>query len=217
MTLSILKILAFFRHPVRLFTDGSAIVCSRLQIRKGNVLQTSHSIIKKSKVSVVGNDNSIDIGKSDIYQSVISVTGRNNRLIIGDYTRIYNLTLIIKSDNCSISIGDRTSFGGGQVVCAGEGNSISFGKDCMIAEGVDIWNSDTHIITIQGKPVENHKPITIQDHVWLGKDVTVLKGVTIGADAIIGMKSIVTRDIRPGTVNAGVPAIEIKDCANWVR
>ncbi len=217
MTSSFLKILAFFSHPARLFSEGSAIAFTRFHLQKGNVLRTCNSIIKKSKLSVIGNGNSIEIGKADLYRSVISIVGKNNRLIIGGSSRIYNLTLIIKSDNSTITIGERTSFAGGHVVCAGESNSISFGKDCMIAEGVDIWNSDTHTITIQGEPLVNHKPITIQDHVWLGKDVTVLKGVTIGADAIIGMRSIVTRDIRPGTVNAGVPAIEIKDGANWVR
>ena len=87
----------------------------------------------------------------------------------------------------------------------------------MIAEGVDIWNSDTHIITIKGKKIENHKPISIQNHVWLGKDVTVLKGVTIGENAIVGMKSVVTHDIGPGVISAGIPAIEIHEGANWER
>ena len=85
----------------------------------------------------------------------------------------------------------------------------------MIAEGVDIWNSDTHVISINGKKLESYKPIVFKDHVWLGKNVTVLKGVTIGENSIVGMRSVVTHDIRPGTVNAGVPAKELMDGANW--
>ena len=212
-----LKAIAFLSHPVRFCSDGSVILVSRLRIRKGNYLRTHHTDIKKSTLSISGNNNSLDICEADIYRSSISITGQNNRLSIGNNTKIYNLTLIIKSDNCSVIIAEGTTFGGGNVICMGDGNSIHIGKHCMIAEGVDIWNSDTHIITIQGKAIDNHKPIAIHDHVWLGKDVTVLKGVTIGKNAIVGMKSVVTHDIRPNTINAGVPAVEVRDGADWER
>lgn len=217
MKKTLIKILAFVTHPRRLCAEGSAIVASRLRIRKGTFFKTDHAEIKKSVFSVSGEGNRIELGKADIYNSTILIEGSNCSLQIGDNTRIYNLKLQIKSDNCLVSIGQCTTFAGGTIVCAGNGNQITVGKRCMIAEGVDIWNSDTHMITIQGKEITNHQPITIMDHVWLGKGATVLKGVTIGANAIVGMKSVVTHDINPGTVNAGVPAAEIRDGANWHR
>lgn len=141
--------------------------------------------------------------------------GNNCHLTIHESAKIYNINLCIKSNDCTVTIGNYSSFGGGNIVCAGDGNSILFGKNCMIAEGVDIWNSNTHVITVNGHDLENHKPIIIHDHVWLGKDVTVLKGVTIGENAIIGMKSVVTHNICPGTINAGVPTRELQKNANW--
>lgn len=51
----------------------------------------------------------------------------------------------------------------------------------------------------------NDKPITIGDNVWLGANVTELPGVTIGKDAIIGGRSVVTKDIPENVIAAGDP------------
>lgn len=50
------------------------------------------------------------------------------------------------------------------------------------------------------------RPIHIGDRVWLGGGVTVLPGVTIGDDAVVGAGSVVTRDVPAGAIAAGVPA-----------
>ena len=52
--------------------------------------------------------------------------------------------------------------------------------------------------------------IVIQEYVWIGCNVTVLPGVTIGEGAVIGAGSVVTRDVSPYTVVAGNPARVIK-------
>ena len=123
--------------------------------------------------------------------------------------------VIKKARNSFIEIGAASHLGGGTVVCAGNDNHIRIGESCMIAEDVEIWNSDTHVITIQGKDVTNFRPIAIGNHVWLGKGVTVLKGVTIGDNAVVGMKSVVTHDLRACTINAGIPAKVIQENINW--
>ena len=210
-----LKLLSLFQHPRRLISEKSVIAASRFSVPKGNSFKTNHSRIKKSRVSVSGKRNSILVDCADLFNSHIVIEGNDNQIIIKGDTRIYNLHLIVKADHGLVDINEHTSFGGGTVVCAGPGNAIYIGKNCMIAEEVEIWNSDTHTITVNGKELENCKPITIHDHVWLGKGITVLKGVSIGENAIVGMKSVVTHDIRPGTINAGVPATEIRQNANW--
>jgi maltose O-acetyltransferase len=48
--------------------------------------------------------------------------------------------------------------------------------------------------------------VLIGDNVWLSVNVTVLKGVTIGANTIVGAGSVVTRSLPAGVVAAGVPA-----------
>ncbi len=49
-------------------------------------------------------------------------------------------------------------------------------------------------------------PVIIEDDVWLGANVVVLKGVTIGAGSIIAANSVVTKSIPPGVVAGGTPA-----------
>ncbi len=53
---------------------------------------------------------------------------------------------------------------------------------------------------------ERAAPITLGDNVWLGGNVTVLPGVTIGADTVVGAGSVVTRDLPARVVAAGNPA-----------
>ena len=54
-------------------------------------------------------------------------------------------------------------------------------------------------------------PIRIADKAWLGMNVTVLKGVTIGEGAVVAAGSIVTKDVPPWTLVAGNPARVIKE------
>lgn len=60
------------------------------------------------------------------------------------------------------------------------------------------------------KYVEFGHPIRIEDDCWLGSNVTVLPGVTVGRGSTIGAGSVVTRDIPPYSVAVGVPARVIK-------
>ena len=59
--------------------------------------------------------------------------------------------------------------------------------------------------------LEYCKPITIGDNVWIGGNVTINGGVTIGSGCVIGSGSVVTRDIPPGVIAAGVPCKVIRE------
>ena len=58
--------------------------------------------------------------------------------------------------------------------------------------------------------VVKDEAIVIESKVWIGFDVTILKGVTVGEGAVIGAKSIVTKNVEPWTVVAGNPAVVVK-------
>ena len=53
-------------------------------------------------------------------------------------------------------------------------------------------------------------PVVIEDNVWIGANVTVMPGVTIGKHSVVAAGSVVTTDIPPDTMAAGVPAKIIK-------
>jgi maltose O-acetyltransferase len=57
----------------------------------------------------------------------------------------------------------------------------------------------------------DRRPIVIEDGAWLGARVTVLPGVTIGAGSVVAAGAVVTRDVPPNTVVAGVPARVLRE------
>ena len=87
--------------------------------------------------------------------------------------------------------------------------AVRIGDRCLIGQYAIIMDCDHH----DPDGSEGHgspRPIVIEDHVWMGARVTVLKGVTIGARSVIGAGSVVTHDIPPGVLAAGLPARVIK-------
>lgn len=90
---------------------------------------------------------------------------------------------------------------------------IEIGENVAISHDVTIMDSDAHEGLWEG--YEKTKPIKIGNHVWIGTRVTILKGVTIGDNAIIAAGSVVTKDVPNNTVVAGVPAKVIKININW--
>jgi acetyltransferase-like isoleucine patch superfamily enzyme len=111
----------------------------------------------------------------------------------------------------TITIGDRTSIE--PHVHIGAAADLRIGSDVVIGSHVFITdhdhsyeNLDEHI----GEQPLSVAQTRIEDFVWLGEWVSVLKGVTIGHHAIIGANSVVTRDIPPYAIAVGSPARVVK-------
>jgi galactoside O-acetyltransferase len=67
---------------------------------------------------------------------------------------------------------------------------------------------------MSGKKVWTHverQPVTIESKAWIGFNVIILKGVTIGEGAIVGAGSVVTKDVPPYTIVGGNPARVIRE------
>jgi acetyltransferase-like isoleucine patch superfamily enzyme len=91
--------------------------------------------------------------------------------------------------------------------------SMTMGQDVAISESVVIRDSDNH--QLEGSPREATAPIVIGDHVWIGMHAIILKGVTIGDGAVVAAGSVVTRDVPPGCLVAGIPAKVLKENVTW--
>lgn len=90
------------------------------------------------------------------------------------------------------------------------GCQVSIGANCYITSGNHAFSRRDIPIQCQGF---SSREVVIGDDVWIGCNAVVLPGVTIGTGAIIGAGSVVTRDVPPYEVWAGVPARKIKDRA----
>jgi acetyltransferase-like isoleucine patch superfamily enzyme len=104
------------------------------------------------------------------------------------------------------------------------GRAVFIGHDCAFTGGAAIDIADQVMIAHKvnlvtaGHPVEPDKrrdyitaaPITIDRNVWIGAAATILPGVSIGADSVVAAGAVVTHDVPPATLVAGVPARVVK-------
>ena len=113
----------------------------------------------------------------------------------------------IRVAGINLKIGKNTFIGDETILFGTVGTNIKIGKNCDISGRVNIITGTHQIGTIEEAAGEGYgKDITIEDGVWIGFGSTILPGVTIGKAAIIAAGSVVTHNVAPGTMVAGVPA-----------
>lgn len=116
----------------------------------------------------------------------------------------------------NMSIGDCTSIPKGSVFFCTEaelriGKKVIFGPHPTIITGdhrIDVVGK--YIIDSHEKLPENDAPVVIEDDVWTGANVTILKGVTIGRGSVIAAGAVVTKSCPPYSIVGGVPAKVLK-------
>lgn len=86
---------------------------------------------------------------------------------------------------------------------------VSIGRECQIGQYVIINDNDYHDIEDKRR-LPPSSAVVLEDRVWLGARVIVLKGVHIGHDSVAGAGSVVTHDVPPRTIVAGVPATIVR-------
>ncbi|MGN7387712.1 acyltransferase [Sporosarcina sp. SAFN-015] len=120
-------------------------------------------------------------------------------------------TVIIVNNNANLYIGDNTYIAGDSKIYAVK--EIRIGSDCALSWGLTIIDSDFHTLLPDQK--EKVNSISIGNHVWIGCNVTVLKGVTIGDNSVVAANSVVNKDVPPNTLVGGSPAEVIKTDVDW--
>lgn len=118
----------------------------------------------------------------------------------------------------NLSVGEYTSIPKGSVIyCTGAsctiGNKVLFGPKPVIITGdhrIDLLGKHVIDITDEEKLPENDQPVVIEDGVWTGANVIILKGVTIGRGSVVAAGSVVTKSCAPYSIIGGVPAKLIK-------
>jgi len=108
----------------------------------------------------------------------------------------------------NITVG-RAVFIGSQ--CAFTGHAaINIADQVMIAHKVNLVTAGHPVEPDKRRAYITAEPITIDTNVWIGAAATILPGVTIGADAVVAAGAVVTHDVPPATLVAGVPATVIR-------
>lgn len=143
---------------------------------------------------------------------------RSGRIQLGHFTRLATGVRVESVGErpdapARISIGDYTRVGEGTRIYARR--SVTIGSGCAISWNCTITDVGMPDVGADAAADERAAPIVIEDHVWIGCNVQILNGVTIGAGAVIAAGSVVTSDVPPGTLMMGNPARAVREVALW--
>lgn len=187
-----------------------------------NVVVYNGAILSNVVFDIVGNNNSIKIGRSCIINSVeFSIKGNNHSVTIGEGCRFSQGGSIVCEDEfCKVEIGDRTTFVDVHIAVTESGSAITIGRDCLFAYDIDVRSGDSHSIidTQTNERINYAEDVSIGNHVWIAAHCIILKGTSIPDGSVLAGGSVATREFsQKGTIIAGNPARVVREGVSWTR
>ncbi len=169
----------------RLMELGKNFIVTRFYLRKASKMG---KIVFTKRKPDIENQGYLELGNvvriwSNVNRCRLAVK-KGGKLIIGNNVRL-----------------------NGPIISAS--NEIRIGNNCRIAPQVYLMDGDFHAVENRLSAGKS-KPIIIEDDAWLATRCMVLKGVTIGKGAVVAAGAVVTKDVPPYTMVAGVPAKPVK-------
>jgi acetyltransferase-like isoleucine patch superfamily enzyme len=206
-----------------------------LRLRMGRVLRRSGLWPRKSQTIGPAEHTYYTLGENSLVEAinvqVRNTTERRPFVVIGKSSYISG-SYVFERGIGQITIGDQTFIGSGSLFVCAQQQGISIGNHVLISWGCTFSDTNAHSLdagvrrhdvvdwlrsaregntgTYKNWEGVKSAPIVVENDAWLGFGAVVLKGVTIGAGAVVGAQSVVTRDVAPNTVVAGNPARLLK-------
>lgn len=184
------------------------------------MLLSSHSIFDLHDTATINLSQEVDFGWCNMKKSRLETAlcmAKRSMLQFGGGKNIKQIQIgygsyIQVGSNACLKIGDSFVNREVKIIC---NQSITIGDECIIAMGTVIRDNDGGTHRFLSDDYINSKPIVIQNHVWIGENVMVLKGVTIGEGSVVGANSLVTKDIPPHCLAIGSPAKVVRENISW--
>ncbi len=184
------------------------------------------------RLKVDGRGNTIHVKKLRNHLGVINITiiGNNNEIIIDNGCNVSNSLDIYLGqnhhnfgpiENAKLYIGKNCSFESCEIITFNSNSKIKIGDRCMVSYNVSLYHTDGHPIMDYGTGniINKVKDMNIGEHVWLGKNTTILKNSNIPNNSIVGWGSVVSGAYYSkngsGVVLAGNPAKVVKEGIIW--
>lgn len=171
-------------------------------------LKETHGMLLVGKNVRITHGKHIRCGKNVKFEDFSEIHGLcSEGLNFGDYVTISRGVMIRPSSyyggdyGIGLTMGEHSSIGPyGYVGCSGRitiGKNVMFGPKCSLFAENHVFSNKNSSIKSQGV---QQKGITIEDDCWIGSNVTILDGVTIGKGSVIGAGTLVTKDIKAGSI-----------------
>jgi acetyltransferase-like isoleucine patch superfamily enzyme len=119
----------------------------------------------------------------------------------------------------NLTIGDRVGLSNSTIVCM---KSVSIENDVYLGGGSQIYDTDFHSVRADergrpGNPGTRTRPVVVRARAFVGGHSTILKGVTVGEEAVVGAGSVVRSDVPERQIWAGNPAVFVRDLRTGER
>ena len=147
-------------------------------------------------------------GDQLVIKGKIKVRGK---VVVGKRVTIGSDSSLLAIKNGIIKLGDNVYFNGGIISST---LSVELGNDVIVS--ADALIIDHNGFGLDGNPPVE-KPVKIGNHVWIGVRATILKGVTIGDNSVIGAASVVAEDVEPNSIVVGNPARRIRETTGYTH
>ncbi len=204
------------RYELATLLFGSFPGAVGLQLRR---LVYPSLIARVGKGTIFGRDvvlrhpGKIAIGDNVVVDDgcVLDARGESNAgIVIGNEVMLAR-QVVLGCKNGDIRVGDGVGIGAYSIVHAIGSSGVTVGNNAVIGAytylvGGSHYHYERTDIPIAQQGLDLKGGIRIGDNVWLGARVTVLDGVTVGRDAIVGAGAVVTKDVPDYAIVAGVPA-----------
>ena len=146
---------------------------------------------------------------SKIHRSVRMDTPPYRKFSLGDYSVVESYSCINNAVG-DVIIGDHTRVGLHNTVIG----PVTIGNHVNLAQGITV-TALNHNFAEKGLRIDEQgvstNPVTIGNDIWIGANAVILPGVTIGDHSVVAAGAVVTKDVPPHTLVAGVPAKIIKE------
>ncbi|RXJ73498.1 hexapeptide transferase [Veronia nyctiphanis] len=165
----------------------------------------------------IDSGNTVHFGNNNrIRKCIVDIHGAGNTLIFKDGANLRGVHLELIGNNCTLTIGKNCVIGEEcYFSCREKGTNLTIGDNCMFSRNVKLMTSDGHDVSQNGIRINPAENIEIGSRVWLADNVTVLKGCCIASGSIVGINSIVTKNIPSNSVAVGCPAKVVKSEISW--
>lgn len=187
--------------------------------KRNNEIINSGAYLKKCNIDIKGSKNKLIFDqKVRLNNCIIRINGNGCNLHIGESSTIENMVFHFEDNDCMILIGKNNIFSGGELAVAENKSKIEIGNSCLFSKNINIVTTDSHtIMDINTKNRINFaQNIKIGNKVWMGANVTLLKGSNIPNNTVIGRNATVTKAFyKENCILAGIPAKIVKENIQW--
>lgn len=178
----------------------------------GKVRRPTGSFFRSSGVRLIAA-RSLTLGSDVVLNKGVTIDASGvdgvqlgDRVTVGENARVLS-TGVIREPGVGIQVGHDTAIGMDNILW-GQGG-IEIGHSCLLGPRVMIF-SENHVTGRVDVPIRDQgtdrAPVRIGEGTWIGAGVIVVAGVSIGQGSVIAAGAVVTKDIPPLSVAAGVPA-----------